>query len=74
MLVIGGIAALDKPEREWYVSRLLLFVSRWGVWGWESVERTMGEYLWLESACGLAGRRLWAEVMDRTSGEMSEIY
>jgi len=73
VLVIGGIAALDKPEREWYVSKLILLIRRWGAWEWESVERNMGEYLWLESACGLAGRRLWAEVMNRTLEEMSGI-
>ncbi|KAG4438807.1 hypothetical protein IFR05_005698 [Cadophora sp. M221] len=64
LLMIGGIAALDKPERCWYVGQLVAFARRIGVWEWSDVERVLGGFLWLESACEPGGRKLWEEVVD----------
>ncbi|KAH7355375.1 hypothetical protein BKA65DRAFT_238766 [Rhexocercosporidium sp. MPI-PUGE-AT-0058] len=65
VLVIGGIAALDKPERRWYIAQLVALAERMGTWEWSDVERVLGGFLWLESACGPGGRKLWEEVVDR---------
>lgn len=65
MLILGGVAALDKPERSWYVSQLVLFAKRWNMYMWRSVEKILGSFLWLDSACGQGGRRLWSEVINR---------
>lgn len=65
MLVVGGIAALEKLERAWFVSRLVDFVRRWNIYDWGKVENVLESYLWLDSACGQGGRRLWSEVMEQ---------
>lgn len=61
MLVLGGIAASDKPERPWFVSQLALIVRRLDIIEWNSIEDTLESFLWLESACGQGGRELWDE-------------
>jgi Fungal specific transcription factor domain len=62
MLVLGGIAALDKPERPWFVSNLVLSVERLKL-DWDGAEAILKTFLWLESACSPGGRQLWDEVM-----------
>ena len=62
MLVLGGIAALDKPERPWFVSHLALLVARLDL-DWTGVQEILGTFLWLDSACGAGGQHLWDEVL-----------
>ncbi|KAH6696761.1 hypothetical protein BKA61DRAFT_682973 [Leptodontidium sp. MPI-SDFR-AT-0119] len=64
LLIMGGIAALDKPERCWYVGQLVAFARRTGVSEWSDVERVLEGFLWLQSACEPGGRKLWEEVVD----------
>jgi len=63
VLVIGGIAALDKPERSWFVSQLARVVERLKI-DWRGVEDILESFLWLEFACNTGGHELWVEVMD----------
>jgi hypothetical protein len=63
MLVLGGIAALDTPERHWFASQLAWIVRRLDIDDWEGVEDVLGWFLWLDSACGEGGRLLWSEAM-----------
>ncbi|KAE9374172.1 hypothetical protein N431DRAFT_283576, partial [Stipitochalara longipes BDJ] len=63
MLVLGGIAALEKPERSWFVSNLALLSQReTSRLDWEGAESILKTFLWLESACSPGGRQLWVEV------------
>lgn len=63
ILVLGGIATLDKPERPWYVSELAFVAERLnGNVGWEDIENILKSHLWLESACGRSAIELWEEV------------
>jgi hypothetical protein len=64
ILVLGGIAALGKPERNWYVTRLARVVKKRHLYGWDEVEEELLAFLWLDSACGPGGLRLWSEVME----------
>jgi hypothetical protein len=66
ILVLGGIAALDKPERSWFVSQLALLVERLKI-DWAAAERILETFLWLEIACSSSGRRLWSEVLNLAS-------
>jgi hypothetical protein len=68
MLVLGGIAALDTPERHWFASQLAWTVRRLDVDDWEVVEDILGSFLWLDSACSQGGRLLWSEVMCNGEG------
>jgi hypothetical protein len=61
ILVLGGIAAVDKPERHWFVSQFGLLVKKMKI-VWSGVEEVLETFMWLDSACGLGGRHLWAEV------------
>jgi hypothetical protein len=61
ILMIGGIAELDKPERTWFVSQLALLIGKLKM-GWNAAECILGNCLWLDSLCGASGRDLWAEI------------
>jgi hypothetical protein len=63
MLVLGGIASLDKPERPWFVSQLALMVRKLRLMDWGGVEDILESFLWLESAYGKGGQELWDEVI-----------
>jgi hypothetical protein len=63
MLILGGIAAMDKVERPWFVSQLFSLVRILEI-DWDDVEEILESFLWLESACGSGGRLLWSEVME----------
>jgi hypothetical protein len=63
MLVLGGIASSDKPERPWFISQLALIVRKLHLMDWSGVEDILESFLWLESACGKGGRELWDEIM-----------
>jgi hypothetical protein len=63
MLVLGGIAALGKPERPWFVSNLALVGMERLKLDWDGVEAILKAFLWLESACGPGARQLWDEAM-----------
>ena len=64
MLVLGGIAATDTPERKWYVQNLAAVSAALKIEEWEDVEEELGAYLWLQSACDAGGQLLWVEVVD----------
>jgi Fungal specific transcription factor domain len=74
ILVLGGIAALDKPERPWFTSQLHLLSRRIGVADWDTVEDKLESFLWLDSACGSGGQMLWDEIgPDSTPSELSNL-
>ncbi|KAG4431731.1 hypothetical protein IFR05_012786 [Cadophora sp. M221] len=60
ILTLGGIAALDKPERLWFVDQLSR-VKRILKISWKDAVRGFETFLWLESACGAGGLLLWEE-------------
>jgi hypothetical protein len=66
MLVLGGIASLDKPERSWFVEHSAQLVVVLDV-NWHEAKEILGAFLWLESACGDSGKELWGEV-ERLAG------
>jgi hypothetical protein len=62
ILVLGGIAASDTEEREWFVKSIAMVVKILQIGTWEQVTEIMEGFLWLDSACDAGGRILWAEV------------
>ncbi|KAE9381124.1 hypothetical protein N431DRAFT_320644 [Stipitochalara longipes BDJ] len=65
MLILGGIAALDKLERPWFVSQLVLLIERSKEkLYWIEVEHKLKGFLWLDIACGASARRVWNEVLN----------
>jgi hypothetical protein len=68
--VLGGIAALDKPERSWYVAQLVILVENLEEsTDWGAIEGILERYLWLDSACGHTGPELWEEIECSTDPE-----
>ncbi|CZT47057.1 uncharacterized protein RSE6_07581 [Rhynchosporium secalis] len=43
-LWLGGIAALDKPERYWYVRELVALVRSTDFWEWSDVDKILERY------------------------------
>jgi hypothetical protein len=66
ILMLGGIAASDKPERRWFVSQLALLVDQSNL-DWQGVEEDLESFLWFDYACGPGGRKLWAKIEDLAS-------
>ncbi|KAE9374855.1 hypothetical protein N431DRAFT_405887 [Stipitochalara longipes BDJ] len=63
ILVLGGIAALGKSERPWFVSHLkVVGLERLQIHNWDSAEHILKQFLWLDSACNGGGHQLWEEV------------
>jgi hypothetical protein len=62
ILILGGIAASDTREREWFVRNIAIVAKVSKVATWEQVVGVMEGFLWLDSACDAGGRILWAEV------------
>jgi hypothetical protein len=67
ILVLGGIAASDTKEREWFVRSIAVVAKLLKIGTWEQVVEVMQGFLWLDSACDAGGRVLWAEA---TSGRL----
>jgi hypothetical protein len=65
MLVLGGIAASDGPERMWFVTQLEILAWKCQICHWNAAEEILQLFLWLESACGAGGRILWTEAMKK---------
>ena len=63
ILILGGIAAFNTPERVWYVQKLKAISSLLECSLWEAVVDELRSYLWLDSACEAGGRVLWEEVV-----------
>jgi hypothetical protein len=62
ILVLGGIAAQDTPERLWFAKCLGMLVAAMGISEWTEVQLIMSGFLWLDSACDGGGWLLWREV------------
>lgn len=62
ILVLGGIAAENRPERPWFVTALGHTARRASIVSWDELRGRLEEVLWLDLACEQPGRRLWGEV------------
>jgi hypothetical protein len=60
-LVLGGIVA-EAEEKRWFVQELKRTQAALGISTWEQLKRVLRSFLWLDSACDMAGRQLWVEV------------
>jgi hypothetical protein len=63
MLTLGGIAALGKPDRPWFASRLAIVLHRLNI-TWDDAQEILERFLWQENAFGTGGRELWSEVVN----------
>ncbi|KAL2066123.1 hypothetical protein VTL71DRAFT_2194 [Oculimacula yallundae] len=60
ILMMGGIAALGKEEREWFVETLGILREKMEI-SWSEAIGIFEKFLWLNSACGAGGKRLWED-------------
>ncbi|RAH49419.1 uncharacterized protein BO95DRAFT_284167 [Aspergillus brunneoviolaceus CBS 621.78] len=66
VLILGGIAAEDQPERAWYVELISQVAGSHGIHTWDEARKVLRVMLWYDRACERGGRKLWLEV--RQSG------
>lgn len=66
VLLIGGVAARDLPEeRMWYIAALGRLTAQRSIKRFEDLKlQVLTKVLWLEQACDVAGRSLWAEILE----------
>jgi hypothetical protein len=62
VLMMGGIAAENTPERAWYVSTLRQAACENGVASWADMRKVLSNILWWDIACDQPGHRLWLEL------------
>ena len=74
ILVLGGIAAFEKPERNWFASHVARLVKERKIDNLERIEEELTSFLWLDSACGPGGRQLWSDMMERLNTLDSHEY
>lgn len=67
ILVLGGVAALDTPQRSWYASKVAFVSTSMAIEIWGNAVDIMETFLWVDSACGQGGRMLWHEAMEARS-------
>jgi hypothetical protein len=63
VLTLGGIASSVTAHRSWYVQTLATISAALNISRWDEVVEEMGQYLWLERACDVGGRKLWLDVI-----------
>ncbi|KAJ5598889.1 hypothetical protein N7510_000004 [Penicillium lagena] len=64
ILVMGGMASLGMPERNWYVSQLHTCLSQFRTTTFSSLRRSLKSVLWLDCACDTGARELWKASKD----------
>ncbi len=62
LLAIGGVAALNTPERDWFVGYLLAAVTSLELESWEDMEEAMSRVLWVHQIHDPEFQKLWKEV------------
>ncbi|KAG2413962.1 hypothetical protein HFD88_003153 [Aspergillus terreus] len=62
VLMMGGIAAENTPERAWYVSTLRQAACENGVASWADMRKVLSNILWWDIACDQPGHRLWLDL------------
>ncbi|GFF44365.1 hypothetical protein IFM51744_05791 [Aspergillus udagawae] len=62
VLTLGGIAAENRPERDWFVHTLGQAASHNGIYSWPDLKAVLEFMLWYDTACDRAGYALWLEV------------
>ncbi|GIK04255.1 hypothetical protein Aspvir_008334 [Aspergillus viridinutans] len=65
VLTLGGIAAENRPERDWFVHTLGQAASRNGIYCWSELKAVLEFMLWYDTACDRAGYTLWLDVAGR---------
>ncbi|EXJ53870.1 hypothetical protein A1O7_09206 [Cladophialophora yegresii CBS 114405] len=60
--VMGAIAAIGYPERQWYRTILDEFTRQVGVESWPSMRDRLGMFLWYEYTNDADGLKLWTEI------------
>ena len=69
ILGFGGVAAVGKPERDWFVGKFRAICDELGVNEWEKANRMLKDVLW-QSELDHGASKLWLEAI---LGELSDL-
>ncbi|PWY92641.1 hypothetical protein BO70DRAFT_15725 [Aspergillus heteromorphus CBS 117.55] len=62
VLTMGGIAATDTAEQQWFVETASRVAPGSLVPEWRETRNMLREFLWLDSACDMSGKQFWTQV------------
>lgn len=62
IFAVGGVSALNLPERVWFVSHLAEMTEEMGITDWEGMKAHVSRGIWHERLLGASHRKLWDEV------------
>lgn len=60
-LVMGGITA-EESDKAWYITVLANLISQYQFTDWKKLKGSLKMILWLDSACDMAGKELYAQL------------
>lgn len=70
VLFVGGLAAGTRPERDWFISYLLILKDGLCLQSWEETESILEAFLWPKVWHGL-GKMLWVQIQqENTTGRV----
>lgn len=72
VLILGGIAATNTPQRPFFVETLRETAHRSGLTSYQDVKRMLEMMLWYDAACDDAGEALWSEAIKHYAGARSQ--
>jgi hypothetical protein len=59
---VGGVSALNMPERAWFVSHLAEMTEDMGIENWDEMKACVSRGIWHERLVGKSHKNLWNEV------------
>lgn len=62
IVATGGVAALNMPERAWFVSHLADMTEQMGIENWKDMKACASRGIWHERLLGKSHKQLWVEV------------
>jgi hypothetical protein len=62
IFAVGGVSALNMPERVWFVSHLAEMTEEMGITDWDGMKAHVSRGIWHERLLGASHRKLWDEV------------
>lgn len=67
MWVMGAIAAIGLPERQWFLNRVQELSSRLVVESWKALQDVLQSFLWFPSTNDPDGQDVWSEMQVNSS-------
>jgi hypothetical protein len=61
LLAVGGVQALELPEKEWFIAHLVVVAENLGLQSWDDMKFALEGIIWVDAFRGKAFQQLWEE-------------